>query len=660
MNTLSGLRSYDTVLTLDGLSQFDSSIQTQALLIDGSNAMFADINANEHVVKNLDDGVNASDSCTYGQMTTANTAQTTSITAAYTSADNLRLLLTGGVMSGTVSSTTVATPFDYKNPNGTLIAKLEAGTTAVTNNCILQMSSNASSILEFRDNLALNVKAQLKYTYGTPGAVSLTVGGSQVLSASDTTLTCGIINMQNNRIFGLAATPTTDQDAVPRLYMVNAIASEATARTSGDAAVVASSVQKSGGIMTGDLTFSGGNINMGTGYIGLQNGVQATDAVNKQQMEAADGAVVASSVQKTGSSLTGGLTWSNVATPISAVNTGGPINVSLSAGTSIATQVCSMKMASNSQSYTEFTDVAGVTKAWIRYLASGSGSIDLTVANNPMATLTSSTVTLGGTVQLGGNRVTGMGAPTADTDAATRLYVTNADAAVVSSSVQKNGSTMTGSLDMGGTNRVTNMAASSVNGDAVRRQELYGVFLPLNGGTMTGPLDMFSQNINGIPDAVSTHQPVSWDQIRANSIVPTAWRSGQMIQRKYLCPALSNTLLHSSIAGNSSASLISTTLTVTAYNHVLVRGGFEIDCTGSGSDTFRMVFEHQTQTVTFKNVVASTASFRERYTMYEHLFLPTSSGTKTLTARLYNDSTTGDTITVNTANWIWAVEESQA
>jgi hypothetical protein len=420
-----------------------------------------------------------------------------------------------------------------------------------------------------------------------------------------------------------------------------------------------------------DLTLSGANINMGTGYIGLQAGVNPTDAVNKGQLDgagttltsayiAADAVVTNNSVQKTGSTMTGTLTINNIQTFLQATHTAAPLIMSLSAGTASVPQTCSMKLASNSQSYTEFTDVAGVTKAWIRYLASGGGSIDLTVANNAMITLTSSTVTLGGTAQLGGNRVTGMGAPTADTDAATRLYVTNADAAVVASSVQKNGSTMSGSLNMGGTNRVTNMAASSVDGDAVRRQELYGVFLPLNGGTMTGPLDMFSQNINGIPDAVSTHQPVSWDQIRANSIVPTAWRSGQMIQRKYLCPALSNTLLHSSIAGNSSESLISTTLTVTAYNHVLVRGGFEIDCTGSGSDTFRMVFEHQTQTVAFNNVVGPTASFRERYTMYEHLFLPTSSGTKTLTARLYNDSTTGDTITVNTGNWIWAVEEIQA
>jgi hypothetical protein len=661
MNTLSGQRSYDTVLTLDGLSQFDSSIQTQALLIDGSNAMFADINANGHVVKNLDDGVNASDSCTYGQMTTTNTAQTTAITAAYTSADNLRLLLAGGVMSGTVSSTTVTTPFDYKNPNGTIVAKLEAGTTAVTNTCTIQMSSNASSILEFRDNLALNVKAQLKYTYGTPGAVSLIVGGSQVLSASDTTLTCGIINMQNNRIFGLAATPTTDQDAVPRLYMVNAIADEATARTSGDAAVVASSVQKSGGTMTGNLTFSGGNINMGTGYIGLQNGTQPTDAVNKQQMEAADAVVVASSVQKTGSALTGGLTWSNVATPISAVNTGGPINVSLSAGTSSATQVCSMKMASNSQSYTEFTDVAGVTKAWIRYLASGSGSIDLTVANNPMATLTSSTVTLGGTVQLGGNRVTGMGAPTADTDAATRLYVTNADTVVTNNSVQKNGSTMSGSLNMGGTNRVTNMAASSVDGDAVRRQELYGVYLPLSGGTMTGALVANAGlTVNGAGITVNAPTVMNGNlTINGGVLARNMWYPGETIQRKWLSPALSDTLAKTTIAAASSEIIVTTTLPVTAYNHVIVRGAFEVTANNSANDTYRIEFGFSTQTVTFNNVLGAVNGYRTRYNVYEFMFVPTSSGTKTIKATLYNDSTS-DTITVSDLNWTWTIEEIQA
>ena len=55
-----------------------------------------------------------------------------------------------------------------------------------------------------------------------------------------------------------------------------------------DAVVTNASVQKAGGTMTGSLTMSGGNINMGTGYIGLLAGTNPTDAVNKGQMDAAD------------------------------------------------------------------------------------------------------------------------------------------------------------------------------------------------------------------------------------------------------------------------------------------------------------------------------------------------------------------------------------
>lgn len=618
MTSLSGETVYNYPLTLDGLEPINTisnEILASSLQIDGSNEMRANLTMAGHVLSGLGDGSISSHSCTYGQLTSLSSLS-----------DTLFLKKSGGVLTGTVSSTSVANPLTFANSTGPLTCSLSAGNASVTNACTLQMASNSASTLEFRDN-ASNVKSQLKYTYGTPGSLALVVAGVTTLSTSNTAVTCNV--------------PVT----------LNSPA------TSGTHAVRYDQTLTLDGTHQMQAAINAGGFKVANSAAGSAG---SADCATVAQMEAADAVVVASSVQKTGSALTGGLTWSNVGTPILAVNTGGPINVSLSAGTSSVTQTCSMKMASNSQSYTEFTDVAGVTKAWIRYLASGGGSIDLTVANNPMATLTSTAVTLGGTVQLGGNRVTGMGAPTADTDAATRLYVTNADAAVVASSVQKNGSTMSGSLNMGGTNRVTNMAASSVDGDAVRRQELYGVFLPLNGGTMTGPLDMFSQNINGIPDAVSTHQPVSWDQIRANSIVPTAWRSGQMIQRKYLCPSLSNTLTTSSIGAGSDAVLISTTLTVTAYNHVLVRGGFEINSNGSGSDTFRIRFEHQTQTVTFNNVVAPTESFRTRYTLYEYLFLPTLSGTNTITARLYNDSTTGDTITVNTANWIWAVEESQA
>lgn len=674
MNTLSGLRSYDTVLTLDGLSQFDSSIQTQALLIDGSNAMDADINANGHVVKNLDIGVNASDSCTYGQMTTADSAlstaltaaytaadttQTTSITAAYTSADNLRLLLAGGVMSGTVSSTTVTTPFDYKNPNGTIIAKLEAGTTAVTNNCTLQMSSNASSILEFRDNLALNVKAQLKYTYGTPGAVSLVVGGSQVLSASDTTLTCGLINMQNNRIFGLAATPTTDQDAVPRLYMVNAISAEATARTSGDAAVVASSVQKSGGTMTGNLTFSGGNINMGTGYIGLQNGTQPTDAVNKQQMEAGDATVAANataaltvevnarvaavaaeattrasqdaalsaayiaadavvtnnSVQKTGSTMSGTLTINNIQTCLQATHTASSLLMTMQGGSSSTPNSTQIRMTMGIKGGLEFYDYGGTLMGYMKYdVQNTPDQIDFNVGGISPLILQSAVVICSQPLVMTNKQITQV------------LAGTNSDHAVNK-----------GQMD---------------TADGLR--------LALTGGTLSGALVANAGlTVNGAGITVNAPTVCNGNlTINGGVLARNMWYPGETIQRKWLSPALSDTLAKTTIAAASSEIIVTTTLSVTAYNQVLVKGAFEVTANNSANDTYRIEFGFSTQTVTFNNVLGAVNGYRTRYGMYEFMFVPTSTGTKTIKATLHNDSTS-DTITVSDLNWTWTIEEIQ-
>jgi hypothetical protein len=711
MNTLSGLRSYDTVLTLDGLSQFDSSIQTQALLIDGSNAMVADLDAGGHVVKNLDIGQNSSDSCTFGQMTTA---------------DNLRLLLSGGVMTGTVSSTTVTTPFDFSNPNGTIIAKLSAGTASVNNACTLQMASNSSSTLEFRDN-ASNVKAALKYNFGSPGSLNMIVNGVTALSTSNT---------------------------------------------------------------------------------------QATFAVP--------------------------ISMSNVATPLTAVNTGGALNLSLSAGTAISTQPCSIKMSSNSQSYLEFTDVAAATKAWVRYLASGGGSIDLTVANNPMVTLTSSTVTLGGTTQLGGNRITGLGSPTVDSDAATRLFVTDADnlklnllggtmggginmgnfqisglangtgqqnAVTVSQTLLRNGvNPMTGALDMNTINKIINLATPTLGTDAATKTYVddrdaavtnnsvqktgsimsgtltinniqtclqathtaSGLFMRLEGGSsstpnvtiiemtaglyggidfhdyagailghirydtqntpdqidfkigaisplklreasviISQPLAMSTKRITGLQAATATDHAVNkgqmdtaddlrlkhdgsvamtgalnmgtahkitnlspgttnldgvnYQQITQSSIPITAWRTGETISRYFMSPALGDNLVTnpSTVAGAANTILLDTGLfyATAIGNRLLFKFGCECNAPGSGTDNFDIVLElgPTPNTQTFRYVLGPSSGYRVRSLLLETMYIAENVGSVSVKIRIYNYG--NETITTNQTNWHFSAEE---
>lgn len=61
-----------------------------------------------------------------------------------------------------------------------------------------------------------------------------------------------------------------------------------------------------------------------------------------------------------------------------------------------------------------------------------------------------------------------------------------------SARVKRSGDTMSGNLAMGG-NKVTGLGAANTNGDAVRYEQVNGVYLPLVGGTLTGDLVIDNQ-----------------------------------------------------------------------------------------------------------------------------------------------------------------------
>ena len=71
MPYLSGIDQYFTPLSLNGLDAFTSSVQDNALLLDGSNAMLADLNAGGHSVKNMDAAVTSDEAVNLGQLTTS-------------------------------------------------------------------------------------------------------------------------------------------------------------------------------------------------------------------------------------------------------------------------------------------------------------------------------------------------------------------------------------------------------------------------------------------------------------------------------------------------------------------------------------------------------------------------------------------------------------
>ena len=140
-----------------------------------------------------------------------------------------------------------------------------------------------------------------------------------------------------------------------------------------------------------------------------------------------------------------------------------------------------------------------------------SGTVTATGATVSGGTLSGSTITgatLGGNLAAGGNRITGLGTPSASTDAATKGYVDTAVSNVVdaapgaldtlnelaaalgddanfsttvtnsiASKVSKSGDSMTGNLTMSGGAKVTGLPTPTVSGDAVPKgyvDTLYG------------------------------------------------------------------------------------------------------------------------------------------------------------------------------------------
>ena len=125
------------------------------------------------------------------------------------------------------------------------------------------------------------------------------------------------------------------------------------------------------------------------------------------------------------------------------------------------------------------------------------------VTGNVVGTTDSQTIsnkTLGTDLAAGGHKVSGLAAPTANADAATKLYVDTAISDLIDSApalldtlnelaaaigddadfigtitasigekVAKAGDSMTGNLDFGGTNKITSLASPSSNGDAANK-----------------------------------------------------------------------------------------------------------------------------------------------------------------------------------------------
>lgn len=135
--------------------------------------------------------------------------------------------------------------------------------------------------------------------------------------------------------------------------------------------------------------------------------------------------------------------------------------------------------------------------------------------------------TLIGDLDIHGNRLFGIGAPTADSDAANKDYVDTAEANAKNASLPKAGGTMAGSIDMAW-NRITNVPTPIADADAVGKSYVDGkrkTYTGTLGTTWTGS-GPYTQTVavSGILAADMPHITPVYDAANATAIAQKeAW-----------------------------------------------------------------------------------------------------------------------------------------
>jgi hypothetical protein len=71
--------------------------------------------------------------------------------------------------------------------------------------------------------------------------------------------------------------------------------------------------------------------------------------------------------------------------------------------------------------------------------------------------------------------------------------------------------------------KITGLAAATANGDALRYEQIVGLYLALTGGTLSGSLAMGGQKITGLAAGTNNGDAVRFEQL---SVIPTLCISG--------------------------------------------------------------------------------------------------------------------------------------
>ena len=327
------------------------------------------------------------------------------------------------------------------------------------NNAIRQMMSHLKDFQTgaVGDNHTVGGNLAVTGTTALTGLLTASGGVSGAVTSSNATITGGTIN-------GTTVGATTPAAVTATNLTVNTAATIASADINAgtiDGAVIggASAQAVTGTLVTANTGFVGGLTGNVTGNL--------------------TGNVTGNVTGDVTGNLTGNVTAATGSSTFNDVVINGGLN--MNAGT--AATITNLTNPTNAQdaatkayvdtSISNLVDTAPATLDTLNELAAALGddpNFSTTITNSIATKLPLAGGTMSGAIAMGTNKITGLGDPLANQDAATKVYVDTQDATKLSLS----GGTMSGAIAMG-SNKITGLGTPTVDGDATTKLYVDGI-----------------------------------------------------------------------------------------------------------------------------------------------------------------------------------------
>ena len=342
-------------------------------------------------------------------------------------------------------------------------ADINAGT--IDNTVVGATTPAAATVTNLTVNTAA-VIASADINAGTIDGAVIGGAAAQAITGTTITATTGFVGGLTGAVTGNTAGTHT-----------GAVVGDVTGNVTGNVTAT------SGSSSFNDVVINGGlNMNAGTSatITNLTSPTNAGDAATKGYVDTAD----ALKLNLSGGTMSGAIAMGT--------------NKITGVGTPTATADAATKGYVDT-SIANLIDTAPGTLDTLNELAAALGddpNFATTVTNEIATKVAKAGDTMSGNLAMGGNKVTGLGAPTLSGDAATKTYVDTADAL----KLNLTGGTMSGVIAMG-TNKITGVGDPTSNQDAATKKyvdDQDALNLLKSGGTMSGAIAMGTNKITGL------------------------------------------------------------------------------------------------------------------------------------------------------------------